>query len=168
MTKTCIRCGGDYPVSEFRPYKYGDGYANQCKTCLNEIQRQKRKRSHNSITRRYEKTKRGFIMRLYRNMLSRINGVQKAKHHLYEGKAILDKNAFYAWAISCPIFHVLWDEWIGSGYDRKLTPSVDRINSNEGYFLSNMEWVTHSENSRRGSVSRNRRFKQEEVSRVAC
>ena len=32
--------------------------------------------------------------------------------------------------------------------------SVDRVDSSKGYELSNMEWVTHSENSRRGAVNR--------------
>lgn len=168
MTKRCIRCGEEYPASEFVPHKYGDGYANQCRLCRNEIQREKRKRERNEITQRYEKTKKGFLMRLYRNMVSRINGIQKAKSHLYEGKCLLAKEDFYRWAMGCTTFHVLWDEWVDSGYDRKLTPSVDRINSNEGYALANMEWVTHSENSRRGSISPNRKLKQGEVSRVAC
>jgi hypothetical protein len=167
MTKVCIRCGGEYPVSEFVPHKYGDGYANQCRICLNEIQRDRRKRNRNSITLQYEKTKRGFLMRLYHNMSCRINGVQKMKRHLYEGKFLLSKDVFYEWAINCAVFHALWNEWVVSGHNMKLTPSVDRINSNEGYFLSNMEWVTHSENSRRGSISPNRKTKQKEVYRVA-
>jgi len=167
MTKRCIRCGNEYPVSEFVPHEYGDGYANQCRLCRNEIQREKRKRERNGITLRYEKTKKGFLMRLYRNMVSRINGIQKAKSHLYEGKSLLAKEDFYQWAMGCTTFHVLWDEWVDSGYDRKLTPSVDRINSNEGYALANMEWVTHSENSRRGSIGPNRKLKQREVGHVA-
>jgi hypothetical protein len=79
-----------------------------------------------------------------------VHGTQKAKHHLYEGKFLLDKTSFYNWAMSCPEFHALYDEWVDSNYDRKLTPSVDRIDSSKGYEVSNMEWVTHSENSRRG------------------
>ncbi len=103
---------------------------------------------------RYEKTKKGFLMRLYRNMKSRIDGVQKSKHHLYRGLGILDKGIFYKWAINCPEFHSLFDEYESSGYPRKLAPSVDRIDSSVGYRIDNMEFVTMSENSRRGSISR--------------
>lgn len=118
-----------------------------------EKQRARRRENGNALTHRYEKTKNGFLMRLYRNMKSRIDGVQAAKYHLYEGKPLLEKETFYAWARSQGEFHKLFEAWEQSGYDRKLTPSVDRIDSSEGYLLWNMEWVTHSENSRRGAVS---------------
>lgn len=88
-------------------------------------------------------------MRTYRNMLSRVTGVLKEKAHLYYGLEILDKDAFYAWSLADENFHTLFEEWEASNYDRRLSPSVDRINSFHGYTLINMEWVTHSENSRR-------------------
>ena len=116
-------------------------------------QRESRKANGNAATHKYEKTKHGFLMRLYRNMQSRIDGVQKAKSHLYEGKELLDRTEFYEWATEDKEFHRLFDLWEKSSYERKLAPSVDRINSSEGYYLSNMEFVTMSENSRRGSIS---------------
>jgi hypothetical protein len=119
-----------------------------------EKQRQYRKATGNAVTKRYERTKKGKLMRLYRNMESRVSGIQWQKYHLYEGRSILPREEFYEWALSCPRFHELYDEWVASGYDRKLTPSVDRIDSGKGYEPSNMEWVTHSENSRRGGQSR--------------
>lgn len=119
-----------------------------------QYQKEYRKRTNNSATYRYEKTPKGFLMRLYRNMKSRISGVQKKKHHLYQGKELLDKNTFYGWAENNQSFWKLYSKWIMSNYNRKFTPSVDRVNSNKGYSLDNMEWITHSENSRRGSVSR--------------
>ena len=154
MNKVCIKCGQSYPVSEFAPQNYGDGYANQCRICRNEIQRARRKKNGNSITIKYEKTKRGFLMRLYHNMHSRIVGIQKAKHHLYAGKCLLSKDEFYQWGINHPVFNSLWDDWVSADYAMKLAPSVDRVDSRDGYHLSNMEWVTHSENSRRSSITR--------------
>ena len=93
-------------------------------------------------------------MRLYRNMKSRVDGIQKAKCHLYTGLNLLEREAFYCWALESLDFHVLWNSWTDSGYNRKLTPSVDRVDSTKGYYLDNMEWVTHSENSRRGAISK--------------
>lgn len=104
--------------------------------------------------KKYEKTPNGFIMRLYRNMKSRISGVQVQKHHLYKGKELLSKEDFYSWAKSNPKFWELYEVYKNSGYDRKLAPSVDRVDSSKGYMLDNMEFVTHSENSRRGTASR--------------
>lgn len=97
-------------------------------------------------------------MRAYRNMKSRVEGVQKLKHHLYNGKTLLGKEDFLDWAVDHPTFKVLFTAWEASDYDRKLTPSVDRIDSSQGYELGNMEWVTHSENSSRGAKNKQRRL----------
>lgn len=157
--KTCIRCGVDQSIDQFRPQKETkDGHANQCRLCLNEIQRIKRSANRNEATHKYEKTPNGFLMREYRNMESRVTGVQKQKAHLYLGLPLLDRDSFYAWANLQMTFHDLFQMWWLSGYNRKLTPTVDRINSSKGYEIGNMEWVTHSVNSQRGAVSRNLQY----------
>lgn len=117
-------------------------------------QRIRRKANGNAYTHKYERTKVGKIMRIYRNMKSRVEGVQRLKAHLYAGKSLLPKDKFYTWALGSNEFHRLFREWVESGYNRKLAPSVDRLDSSRGYELDNMQWVTHSENSRRGSVAK--------------
>lgn len=114
-----------------------------------------RERTGNAATKKYERTKKGKLMRNYRNMESRIKGIQWRKAHLYEGKALISRDEFYDWAMADPEFHRLFNEWVESEYDRKLSPSVDRKDSSQGYETWNMEWVTHSENSRRGAMARN-------------
>jgi hypothetical protein len=128
----------------------------------NEWQKQYRLRTNNACTKKYEKTKQGFLVRLYRNMKSRIQGVQKAKAHLYVGKDLLPKEEFYTWALNNEIFHKLFKEWEDSGHERRLCPSVDRINPNEGYHLANMEWVQFHENCRRGLYSKLQKLKERE------
>ena len=93
-------------------------------------------------------------MRTYRNMQSRVSGVQKKKAHLYLGLDLLPREDFYSWAQSDATFLILWEVWVASSYERKLTPSIDRIDSSKGYQLDNMRWLTHSENSRLGNLSR--------------
>lgn len=115
-----------------------------------EYVREYRKRTNNSATKRYEKTKNGFLMRCYRNMKSRVSGVQTTKYHLYKNKYLLPRESFYEWAKSSDDFHRLFDRWKAAGYNRKLTPSVNRIDPSLGYEVGNMEWITHSENSRLG------------------
>lgn len=118
-------------------------------------QREYRKANNNKQTKAYEKTKKGFLMRLYRNMKSRVEGVQKHKFHLYEGKSLdITKDDFYIWGLSSSSFNYLWDCYVASDYNRKLAPSVDRIDSEKGYCFENIEWVTHSENSARGAKKR--------------
>ena len=113
-----------------------------------------KKKAISNNNKRYEKTRKGFLVRCYRNMKSRVLGIQKLKAHLYKGKSLLNKDVFYEWSLNNDSFNDLFREWELSGYDRKLCPSVDRLDSSLGYDLSNMEWVTHSENSRRGCLSR--------------
>lgn len=113
-------------------------------------QRTRRKQTGNYATKKYEKTKKGFLMRLYRNMQSRIKGVQKSKSHLYLGKEILDKLEFYDWALLNPNFHTLFEKYEKSNFERKLAPSVDRIDPSKGYIINNIEFITMSENSSRG------------------
>lgn len=120
----------------------------------NAMQRERRKINGNLDTKKYEKTKKGFLMRLYRNMKSRVTGVQKLKKHLYEGKSLLSRDEFYEWSENNQTFHDLFKVWEDSGYERRLTPSVDRVNSALGYELNNMEWIPFHENCRRGLISK--------------
>ena len=121
----------------------------------NKRQREYRIRNGNACTKKYEKTKKGFLMRLYRNMQSRILGIQKLKFHLYEGKSLaVTREEFYYWALSNEMFHTLFRQYELSVFDQRLAPSVDRIDSSKGYEFSNMEFVTNSINSSRGSISR--------------
>ncbi len=102
----------------------------------------------------YEKTKKGYVMRMYRNMKSRVTGVQKAKFHLYEGLELMSKEDFYNLALNDKVFDQLFKEYEDSGYEMSLAPSPDRVDSQRGYTPDNIDFVTHSVNSRNGSFSR--------------
>lgn len=125
-----------------------------------EYQKKRRLQNGNADTKKYEKTPKGYLVRKYRNMKSRIEGIQWRKRHLYEGLEILDKNDFYEWALNNDNFWELFRKYKESGFQRKLAPSVDRIDSSKGYVLSNMRWLTHSENSRLGSINRHNQRNQ--------
>jgi len=146
--KTCTKCLDEKPLSSFqsRP-KLKDGVEGTCKTCVNEKQKEKRFLSGNSITKKYEKTLKGKLVRTYRNMLSRVKGILKNKSHLYEGLEIISKEEFYKWSINDPEYNKLFINWVASGYSIKYSPSIDRKDPKKGYILNNMRWLTHSENS---------------------
>lgn len=120
----------------------------------NERQRKLRELNNNLHTKKYEKTKSGFMMRTYRNMKSRCTGIQHKKAHLYLGKELLCKEDFYSWTKTDKSFNELFEYWERNGYDRKLTPSIDRIDSSIGYVMGNIRWITHSENSRLSNKKR--------------
>jgi hypothetical protein len=120
-------------------------------------QRAYRKRTGNAHTRAYEKSPNGFLMRAYRNMLSRVTGVQWRKAHLYKGLPVLPREEFYCWSRNNPDFWRLYRTWCAAGYLRALTPSINRIDTRRGYTPGNMEWVTHSVNSSLANHSRGQR-----------
>lgn len=102
----------------------------------------------------YEKTLNGYLVRVYRNMKSRVTGIQAKKAHLYNGKSILPKETFYQFSLNDNNYLTLHKAWADSGYTNKLAPSIDRRDSSIGYDLDNIRWITHSENSKRGAISR--------------
>lgn len=150
-----------------KEWKYTDGQhpinGRICFPCSKRVCMDYRKATNNASVHKYEKTPKGFLVRLYRNMQSRVSGVQSLKAHLYLGKELLPREEFYLWASRSPEFLSMFKAWEDSGYSRKLTPSVDRIDSNLGYFLRNMRWLTHSENSRHGSLSKWNKHRAESI-----
>lgn len=152
-SRICKVCLVDTPLARLvKKSDFKGGYAAKCLDCKAAQQRSYRKLNQDRCTKEYEKTISGYLMRTYRNMLSRVSGVQKAKAHLYSGLDILTKQEFLSWSLTTN-FEDLLSEYKGSGYDMKLAPSIDRKNSDLGYTLENIRWVTHSENSRLGALS---------------
>lgn len=153
MEKKCNCCNISHPISYFCKHNTtADKLSNICRICKNEKQKNYRNQNGNRCQSVYEKTKSGFLVRCYRNMLSRVNGIQKKGN--YKGLPILDKNDFYSFSLKCNEFNNLFSEWNNVNYQRKYTPSIDRIDSNGGYVLGNIRWITHSENSRLGAISK--------------
>ena len=153
--KQCKKCLSLKELKDFKNHpETKDKRTGKCRVCLNEAQRIKRICNNNSSTFKYEKTYKGFLVRLYRNMKSRITGVQKQNFKLYEEKNLLSKEDFYNWSLNNKNFYILFENYKVSNYDRKLSPSVDRIESSLGYTIDNMEFVTLSENCRRSSITR--------------
>lgn len=165
LHRDCKYCGTPFIAHNWR----AEVCSHQChlarrrawhKTNGDRVRASDRARYHNggkAYYKQYERTPTGFIMRKYRNMQSRVLGIQKVKFHLYskiQGPKLLDRDEFYKWSFSSKVFKRLYHTWVQSGYQMKLSPSVDRIDPCKGYVLENMEWVTHSENSRRSSITR--------------
>lgn len=141
-----------------KAYKTTEGYYTRL--CSAHRSSKRREEVGNIDSYKYEKTIEGFLMRAYRNMKSRITGVQKKKHYLYVGKELLSKEDFYAWARGNSDFLKLYKEWANFEFNQKLTPSVNRINPNIGYVISNMEWITNSQNSALSSVTKKMKNKE--------
>lgn len=164
MELECRRCGFVGHCSKFsKNSSISRGYNLCCLKCKAEKQRKLRALNGDVHTKVYEKSLLGYPMRTYRNMLSRVTGVQKKVAHLYQGLEILTKEEFKEWVNGDGRldYETLHEAWVKSGYEHRLAPSIDRINPDVGYVIGNIRWITQSENSRLGGISSRRKAKNE-------
>lgn len=95
---------------------------------------------------RYRKTFRGLLIKCYSSMISRTQGKVPKTKHLYEGLFVMPKKDFFAWALNNEQYKKLFENWKNADFDRRLTPSINRIDPTKGYYLDNVEFITTSEN----------------------
>lgn len=132
----------------------------------NQKQREYRAKNKNKCTKSYEKTKSGFIMRMYRNMKTRINNKTQSKTQRYNGLDILSKEEFYLWINNNSVFHTLFEQYEESNFQMRLAPSIDRVDSNKGYTLDNIRIITHSINSILANNNKRVRFLIESENKI--
>lgn len=157
-TKICRKCLIEQPITNFVKHpSTKDKRQNQCRTCRQAATAVYRRLNDNLCTKKYEKTKKGFLVRTYRNMLSRVKGILKRKAHLYKGLEILDKGVFYDWSLNDIHFNEIFNAWEKTNYNRNLSPSIDRIESDKGYVLENMQWLTQLQNSMKATAGRKKK-----------
>jgi len=91
-------------------------------------------------TRRFRKTKRGLVTNLY--------GKLKTRHPVE-----FDMEWLHDFA-DCKKFNRLYNEWVKSNYRKEFKPSIDRISNKKGYEISNVHWLTWSENRYKQTMER--------------
>ena len=87
-----------------------------------------------------------FLSKIYKYMKGRTNGKCTRRPDLYKGLPIMPIGVFKSWAKNHSDFLNLYKQWVTNNFDRKLTPTVNRVNSSKGYTLDNVEWMTNSQN----------------------
>jgi len=138
--KTCTKCGKEKALAEFYRQCVGE-FKSECKQCT---------RQYASKSRR---TKEGLLKQMHRTQLRSAlkSGVKQPNY---------TASHLIAWALAQPEFHELYDNWVDSGYQKQLTPSLGRLTTREGYpsySLINLEVMTFAEHAAslpRGSTSR--------------
>ncbi len=157
MEKMCKTCKITKSLNAFPKHpECLDGHKGVCKVCTYEQQKNRTKLNGNLACKTYSKTVKGYLVRTYVNMRGRVTGLLKKKAHLYKGKDILTKEEFYEWSLNSEEFKYLFEEYLLSGFEPKKAPSIDRIDSTRGYSIDNIRWITHSENSRLGAISKHK------------
>lgn len=140
--KICSDCGKKKKLSKFSAHKLAkDGKSTVCRKCM-------RIRARN-----HAKTKEGVITLIYGNQRG---NSRKRGHRLPE----YDRQALSDWLYSQKLFHELYDEWVQSGYDRNLKPSVDRKDDSIHYCFSNIQLMTFGENNAKDKLLMRRGVEQ--------
>lgn len=95
-------------------------------------------------TRRYRKTAKGVLTNSYSH--------QRSRRHVEYSLAEFHEKAFCS-----NRFQRLYAEWVKSGYQHHLIPTVDRINSKKGYTLDNIQFLTWEDNRYKQRMERRSR-----------
>lgn len=156
--KDCFKCKKRKNLNEF--YKHPqmpDGRVNKCKECNKKDVRNNyqdkidEKRKYDLYRYRYSIPR--ILNHKYSGIKTRcLRGRTGNKKYFVTGKPFLSKEEFMEWAYepkNMNVFLKLYTKWQECGFDEKLSPSIDRINSKESYFPKNMQWLSKSENCKK-------------------
>ncbi len=131
-TKICTKCDLVLDISRFRKSgKKLTSTRSECRDCENKVQEL------------FSRTKRGVVTTIYS---SQRESSRKRLHH----EPSYTKDELSDWITGQDVFHTLFKEWEKSGYDRWKKPSVDRIDNEIGYTMSNIQLMTWKENNDKG------------------
>jgi len=131
--KKCKTCNKSKPIESFSFRRDSNSYRNNCKECRNDIEKDR------------HKTKNGLINTIYNNQK---RACKKRGHE----KPFYTKNELKDWIINHKDFDSLYNNWVDSNYNKKMTPSVDRLDDSKTYSFCNIRLITWNEND---SKSRN-------------
>lgn len=105
---------------------------NMCQNCWHKVKR---------------RTQPEFFLRTrYTEIKQRCTNKNIHNANIYNGKKYCSLEQFLNKFLYDKKFLKLFKDWQKSGLDNRLCPSVDRINNNGNYTLSNIQIITHSEN----------------------
>lgn len=134
MGKICGKCKEDKDESKF--------HINQdwCKPCKSEHMRAL-----------YRTSRKYYLNNRYAAIKQRAEG-RSPWPTGSKGLPFCTREEFWGWYEDTKEeFEKLWVPYVESGYNICLAPSVDRKDSNGGYEISNMAWLTQSDNSSKGN-----------------
>ena len=126
MTKKCTVCGIEKLITSFHKNNTKTGCYSMCKVC--------RKIQRNS--------KDGVAKKIYD---SQINSCKQRQYQ----EPTYTKQELVDWLFSQKDFHVLYDNWVRLDYQKRYTPSVDRIDDYLSYTMANIRLVPWHENEDR-------------------
>jgi hypothetical protein len=136
MTKKCSYCKNLKPLQDFVKHKsQRKGLQNNCKDCV----------------KKYQRSLDSHFRTAYRSCKYRIKNVSTYKN-------ILFTLTWEEWLTFKPKYALLHKQWEFSGYDKRLTSSIDRIENFKGYTFGNIQVITKAQNTSKEKQGENHHF----------
>ncbi len=146
VTRQCSRCKEEKPITEFYKYsKSRDGLQYFCKKCRTVS----RKTGVNGEPLLYREIYKISEPAHKKYLFDRIKYRLK-QWETYKNRKLLFTFEEFSDFLDTTNWLELRQGWIESGYKKGKSPSVDRIDNDGDYELSNIQIITHSENTRKG------------------
>lgn len=180
--KRCKRCKTPKPKVDFCNNKTSpDGLNAECRTCAKERYVLKRQERSTRAKNYYNRPEVRETKRIYGKRYREINKESLAKKDLdtyrsftgyaselfykvifrvkhqetYKAREIcFTKTEFLTFILNNPEYKSLHAAWVASGYDKKLSPSVDRVDNEGHYTLANIQIITKSANTSKENLRR--------------
>lgn len=129
--KKCSKCGVEKSRYSFQNSSENrDGLQSWCSLCMNKSSKDR------------SRTKSGVACSAFRHQIKH----SKTRNH---DLPKYTKAELKEWMLSSPDFNILYRDWVISGYDKSLKPSIDRLDDYKGYSFDNIRVVTWVENNRK-------------------
>jgi hypothetical protein len=129
-----------------RTYLYPFNSLNAYGIAVAEEIKRRRGRQWAAKRRAFDRSFEGLVYRRYRDMKSRIKGAPQYED-LWKGLELISKEEFVKWSLNDPDYQKLHFNWVNSQWNRKLSPSIHRIDSSIGYVIGNMRWITNQQHT---------------------
>ena len=128
-----------------------DGHVNKCKSCnkqdvrSNYAEKADQYREYDKRRQRHDRTR--IFNHRYNQIKQRVEG-RATRSYKIEGQEMLSYEEYCVWLKNnMNSFEDLYRAWEASGFTRRLTPSIDRIDNTRSYTADNMQWISLATNS---------------------
>lgn len=97
----------------------------------------------------WRRTFAGYFYATFYHIRSRCKGEEK-----YVGLPVMSREDWDTFLVKTRRVRMdLHRQWVLSGYTRRMSPSIDRIDGKQGYVLGNCRWMAQHQNSRLGALA---------------
>jgi len=98
--------------------------------------------------KQYRRSLKGQLVRKYQSMRKRSLDPNRPN---IPNEHLCSRQEFYDFALNSIDYRTLHANWVESGFEFALIPTVDRIDNTKGYLIDNIQFITHTENVCKGN-----------------